>query len=72
MRKSPKGYLLLGVAVITCPCHLPLLLAGLAGTSLAAVLSEHFVLALLGLSVIFGLSLVLGLKALRGSPQGRM
>lgn len=65
--KSLKGYLLLGLAFITCPCHLPLLLLVLAGTGLAGALSQHFGLAFLALSVIFVASLFLGLKALKGS-----
>jgi len=69
--KSLKGYLLLGLAVVTCPCHLPILLAVLAGSALAGVLSQHFGLILLMLSVIFLASLLLGLKALKGSEQRR-
>jgi mercuric ion transport protein len=55
--RTVKGYLLLGLAVLTCPCHLPLLLAVLAGTGLAGALSQHFGLAFLLLSVIFVASL---------------
>ncbi len=66
-----KGSLLLGLAFVTCPCHLPLLLAVLAGTGLAGALSQHVGLVFLTLSVIFVLSLILGLKALRGGAQRR-
>ncbi len=65
--RSLKGYFLLGLAFVTCPCHLPLVLAVLAGTGLAGVLSQHFWFAFLALSVIFVASLLLGLKALKGS-----
>jgi len=68
---SLKGYLLLGLAFVTCPCHLPLLLVVLAGTGLAGALSQYFGLAFVALSLIFVVSLVLGLKALKGSEQRR-
>ncbi|MFQ5893528.1 MAG: mercury resistance protein [Nitrospinota bacterium] len=67
--KSLKGYLLLGLAVVTCPCHLPILLVVLAGTGLAGALSQYFGLAFLALSVIFAASLFLGLRALKGGEQ---
>lgn len=67
---SLKGYLLLGLAFVTCPCHLPILLVILAGTGLAGALSQYFGLAFLALSVIFVASLVLGLKALKGASRG--
>ncbi len=60
-----KGYLLLGLAFVACPCHLPLLLAVLAGTSLAGVLSQYVGLAFLALTLIFVPTLLLGLRALR-------
>lgn len=64
-RRSVKGYLLLGLAIVTCPCHLPLLLAVLAGTSLAGVLGQYFGLTFLALTLIFVPTLLLGLRALR-------
>jgi mercuric ion transport protein len=67
-----KGYLLLGVAFVTCPCHLPLLLAVLAGTGLAGALTQYFGVAFFALSVLFLISLVLGLKAVKGGQKGRM
>lgn len=67
--KSLKGYLLLGLAVLTCPCHLPILLAVLAGTGLAGALSQYVGVAVLALTVIFVASLVLGLRALRAAEQ---
>ena len=68
-RTSLKGYFLLGLAFVTCPCHLPLLLAVLAGTGLAGALSQHFWLVFLALSVVFLCSLMYGLKALRTRVQ---
>jgi len=66
-----RGYLLLGLALVTCPCHLPILLLVLAGTGLAGVLSQYFGVAFLALGVVFIASLVLGLKALKGGEQRR-
>jgi mercuric ion transport protein len=67
-RRSVKGYLPLGLAVVTCPCHLPLLLAILAGTSLAGVLSQYLGLAFLTLTLIFVLALLLG-SGRSGGPR---
>ena len=69
--RSLKGYFLLGLAFVTCPCHLPLLVAVLAGTGLAGALSQHFWLIFLALSAVFVASLMYGLKALKGGAQGR-
>jgi len=66
---SVKGYLLLGLAVLTCPCHLPILLAVLAGTGLAGALSQYVGMAFLALTVIFVASLVLGLRALKAADE---
>ena len=72
--RSLKGYFLLGLAFVTCPCHLPILLVVLAGTGLAGALSQYFGVVFLALSVVFIASLALGLKALkrgeRGEPDG--
>lgn len=70
--RSLKGYALLGLAVVTCPCHLPILLVVLAGTGLAGALSQYLGLAFLALSAIFIPSLYLGMRALKGSaPDAR-
>ncbi len=68
-RTSLTGYVLLGLAVLTCPCHLPILLALLAGTGLAGVVGRHFGLVFGALTAMFLASLWLGLRALR-SVQG--
>jgi mercuric ion transport protein len=39
-------YLMAALAIVTCPCHLPVLLVLLGGTALGAVLSEHLAVAL--------------------------
>jgi len=49
-------YLMAALAVLTCPCHLPILLAVLGGTALGGVLSQHLGLAAIALTVLFGTS----------------
>lgn len=41
-RQRISGYLFTALAVVSCPCHLPLLLALLAGTTAGATLSQHW------------------------------
>lgn len=53
MRRS----LLLGLAALTCPCHLPLLAALLAGTAQGGFLADNLPLALVAFGSLFGLSL---------------
>ncbi|MCI0371191.1 MAG: mercury resistance protein [candidate division NC10 bacterium] len=59
-----KGYALLVTAALACPCHLPIFLALLAGTTLGAVLQQNLALVLVGLTVYFIFALVQGLKML--------
>ena len=59
------GYLWGGLAVLTCPCHLPILAVVLAGTTAGAFLGEHWVIAALGLTGLFLLSLSRALRAFR-------
>ena len=68
-RKTPqrgkgatRGYLLLITAAVTCPCHLPILLALTAGTALGSALSRHLWLAGLLLTICFVGALYFGLK----------
>ena len=51
--------------VLTCPCHLPILAVVLAGTTAGAFLGEHWVIAALGLTGLFLLSLSRALRAFR-------
>ena len=69
-RQRLSGYLLLGLAFMTCPCHLPILLGLLAGTGVASLVNEHVGLAVVVLSVLFVPALVLGLAALNRVDQG--
>ena len=55
-----RFYLL--TAALTCPCHLPIYLLILGGTSLGAALKDNIGLAFLGITVIFVLTLVQGLR----------
>ena len=59
-----KAYLLLGSAVVACPCHLPILLVLLAGTGLGGFLSQNLGLVAVGLAGYFILALVLGVRLL--------
>ena len=61
-RRLLTGYLFLITAALTCPCHLPILLAILGGTTLAAFMKQHFSLALIGLTGYFLFALIWGLK----------
>lgn len=54
------------LAALTCPCHLPVLAAVLAGTSAGAFVSEHWVIAALALIGLFILSVARALQAFRG------
>ncbi|TAM00973.1 MAG: mercury resistance protein [Paraburkholderia sp.] len=46
------------LAVFTCPCHLPILIALLSGTVVGAFVADHVGIALLVLLAFFVLSLV--------------
>ncbi len=65
-RKSLGGYLWTGVAVLACPCHLPLLVGALAGTAAGAALASHWLLALAGLAALFVLAAARAWMALSG------
>lgn len=49
-------YLMAALAVVTCPCHLPILLAVLGSTALGAAMSEYVGLTVLALSALFVVS----------------
>ncbi|MBI4317188.1 MAG: hypothetical protein HY675_01755 [Chloroflexi bacterium] len=67
MMSKLKGYVLLGTALIACPCHLPITLALLAGTSLGGFLSDNQALVIIGLSGYFILALFLSFRILAPS-----
>jgi mercuric ion transport protein len=53
-----KQYLSVGVAILTCPCHLPILIVALAGTALGGWLSQHALVVILGMAGMFVLALL--------------
>jgi mercuric resistance transcriptional repressor protein MerD len=65
-RNPFTGYLWGALAVLTCPCHLPILAAVLAGTTAGAFLGEHWGIAALALTGLFVLSVTRLLRAFRG------
>jgi mercuric ion transport protein len=59
-----KQYLSVGVAMLTCPCHLPILVAALVGTALGGWLSQHSLEVTLGMAGMFVLALLYSLRTL--------
>jgi len=57
-----KRVLSLGLAIVTCPCHIPILLGLLAGTVLGAWLRHYMLVAVLAMSGVFVVTLYYGLK----------
>ncbi len=49
-------YVMAAMAVVACPCHLPIWLALLSGTALAGVISDHLGLAFAALTLLFVVS----------------
>lgn len=64
--RSITGYLWGVLAVLSCPCHLPIFAAVLAGTTGGAFLSEHWGVAALALTGLFVLAVARLLRAFRG------
>lgn len=60
-----SGYAMALLALLTCPCHLPLLALLLSGSAAGVFLTEHFGVALALFSLLFALSLVAALRLLR-------
>jgi len=63
VRQRIDSYLFAALALVTCPCHLPIWIAVLAGTTAGAFLSEHWIISALALTGLFVLSLA---RVLRG------
>lgn len=59
-----KQYLSVGLAILTCPCHLPLLMGALAGTALGGWLSQYTLVVTLGMTGTFILVLLYVFKNL--------
>lgn len=49
-------YLVLAIAVLTCPCHLPIWIALLGSTAVGALLTRHTGVAALAFTVLFVVS----------------
>jgi mercuric resistance transcriptional repressor protein MerD len=54
-RRPVTGYLWGVLAVLTCPCHLPILAAVLAGTTAGAFFGEHWGVAALALTALLAI-----------------
>ncbi|MBI3090649.1 MAG: hypothetical protein HYY96_08270 [Candidatus Tectomicrobia bacterium] len=54
---------------IACPCHAPLLLAVLAGTTIGSQLLEHTVTLVIAMGSYFFFSLFLGLRLVKRREQ---
>lgn len=65
-RKPLIGYLWGALAVLTCPCHLLILAAVLAGTTAGAFIGKHWIIAALALTGLFILSVTRLLRAFSG------
>jgi mercuric ion transport protein len=65
--KRRAGYGLALIAVITCPCHLPILLLLLSGTAAGAFVTEYFGAALALLVVLFLFSVTAAMRLLQGN-----
>lgn len=63
--RGARAYLWGALAVLTCPCHLPVLAVVLAGTSVGALLGLYWGIAAVALTALFVLSLVFALRAFR-------
>lgn len=61
----PKGLAWALLALLTCPCHLPLVAFLLAGTSAGAFLGEHMGLATISALVLFGMSCLFAIRSLK-------
>jgi mercuric ion transport protein len=66
MLKSTGWFL---VALVTCPCHLLLLIPLLAGTALGAYLAEYQTITFVVLGILFALSLYMGWRKLDQSEK---
>ncbi len=53
------------LALVTCPCHLPILAVLLSGSAVGVFLNEHFAMAITIFSLLFVCSLVAAMRALR-------
>ena len=64
-----KGVGMLALAAVACPCHLPILLALLGGTTTGAILTANLLPVFVVLGVIFVGALALGLRVLESGSR---
>ncbi len=72
MDKPPqklKGYVNLVIAGLTCPCHVPIIIAVLGGTAFGAFLRNNIILLILTLTTIFVFTLFKGLKFINQTKE---
>lgn len=62
-RSRWRAYGSTALAVLTCPCHLLLLMAALASTTVGAEIEAHWSLPAVALAALFGLSLTQAWRA---------
>lgn len=62
-RRGWKSLLSLGLAALACPCHLPLVLGLLAGTTLGAWMNQHTLVVILMMLGVFVVSLRYGMRS---------
>lgn len=58
-----RGYAWGFLAVLTCPCHLPVLALLLSGTAVGAVITQHMVLAVRAGIALFGTFVALAARS---------
>lgn len=68
--KKLMGKVLVGTAVVTCPCHLPIYLVLFGGTALGSYLADNKGLALGILSAYFAIALFAGLRMVKAKAEG--
>ncbi len=72
MDKPPqirKGYVNLVIAGLTCPCHVPIILAVLGGTAFGAFLRNNILMLIVTLTAIFFFTLFKGIKLINQTKE---
>jgi mercuric ion transport protein len=60
-----RGHVYAVLALVTCPCHLPILAVLLSGSAAGVFLNDHFAMAVMIFSLLFVCSLVAAMRVLR-------
>ncbi|WP_445766570.1 broad-spectrum mercury transporter MerE [Rheinheimera sp.] len=60
-----QSYIWGALALLFCPCHLPILMLLLSGTTVGALLGEYPVVSALVMVALFGLAAVMTVRGLR-------